>query len=362
MVEIIDVEKLKSQLSGRESTLLAYNKLASKLDGSCATQAPEWEQRQRVRAEELVTIQDTTKLLNDNDSLELFKETLLSPILMQLQSNKRGVACRARAVVRNSSGSPGQEMVSLFHQKQTDGDHKKTYCSTSVDRKGEDKFLSIDIKSLESATADPIERLTGTEERLMSVSAAQHRSNRSTQQRRQWQQPRKEQEEGKEEKCREEREKGRKGQRGRGQEGRKEEEREAEEEGDKQVKKDVTDWTEVTRNKRQKKMIQIFVKVNGSKVTPMEVSLTDDKVADVMRRIQKDEDAYVTRQGKVLRTREKLKSCGVTDGCTIQVMSRMRGGGKHKDKTKTSEKEHTASAKENEQKSVEEPKTTKVQR
>ena len=28
-------------------------------------------------------------------------------------------------------------------------------------------------------------------------------------------------------------------------------------------------------------MVQIFVKVNESKVTPMEVSLTDDKVKDV---------------------------------------------------------------------------------
>ena len=102
-------------------------------------------------------------------------------------------------------------------------------------------------------------------------------------------------------------------------------------------------------------MVQIFVKVDGSKVTPMEVSLTDDKVEDVMRRIQKDEGAYVTMQGKVLRTSEKLKSYRVTDGCTIQVTSRMRGGGRHKDKKKGSEKKQTASAKGNEQNSVKEP-------
>ena len=78
-------------------------------------------------------------------------------------------------------------------------------------------------------------------------------------------------------------------------------------------------------------MVQIFVRVNGSKATPMEVNLTNDKVEDVMRRIQNDEDAYVTMQGKVLRTADrKLKSCGVTDGCTIQVTSRMRRGGRHK--------------------------------
>ena len=114
-------------------------------------------------------------------------------------------------------------------------------------------------------------------------------------------------------------------------------EREAEEGGSEQVKKDVTGWTEVTRKKR-KKMVQIFVKMNESKVTPMEVSLEDDKVEDVMRQIQKDEDAYVTLHGRVLKRSDKLKSCGVTDGCTIQVTSRMRGGGKHKDKKGKEEK------------------------
>ena len=89
-------------------------------------------------------------------------------------------------------------------------------------------------------------------------------------------------------------------------------------------------------------MIQIFVNVDGSRVTPMEVNLTDDEVEDVMRRIQKDEYAYVTTQGKVLKTSEKLKSCGVTNGCTIQVTSRMRGGGKHKDKKSKGEKKQVA--------------------
>ena len=47
----------------------------------------------------------------------------------------------------------------------------------------------------------------------------------------------------------------------------------------------------------------------------------------------------MTTQGRVLRRNEKLESCGVTDGCTIQVTSRMRGGGgRHKDKRNKAEK------------------------
>ena len=84
-------------------------------------------------------------------------------------------------------------------------------------------------------------------------------------------------------------------------------------------------------------MVQIFVRVNGSKATPMEVNLTDNKVEDVMRRIQKDEDAYVTMHGRVLKRSERLKSCEVSDGCTIQVTDRLRGGGRHKNKRSKTE-------------------------
>ena len=144
-----EVEKLKSQRSEGENALLASRELASKLDGSCAVQAPEWEELQRLRDEELVTIHDTNKLPKDYDSLELPKEILPSSSMMQVQSDKRGVARRARAVVRNSSESPdvnsismviGNEnvefRVSLFQQEQADDDNKRTYCLIGVGRQG----------------------------------------------------------------------------------------------------------------------------------------------------------------------------------------------------------------------------------
>ena len=51
-----EVEKLKSQLTDGESTLPADKEPASKLDGSCAAQAPEWMELQTLRAEELTAI------------------------------------------------------------------------------------------------------------------------------------------------------------------------------------------------------------------------------------------------------------------------------------------------------------------
>ena len=134
---------------------------------------------------------------------------------------------------------------------------------------------------------------------------------------------------GGKEQGREEREKGRKGRRG--QEGRKKEEREVEEGGGELVEKDVTGWTEVMRNKR-KKMVQMFVKVDEMKTVAMEVSL-EDKVQKILNIMSKsDRDVYATSGGRILKGSDKLKSCEVRDGSTVEVTSRMRGGGKHKDK------------------------------
>ena len=148
--------------------------------------------------------------------------------------------------------------------------------------------------------------------------------------------------------------------RDRGERGKKERGRDAGEERDKEVKKDVTGWTVVNTNKREKRRtIQIFVMVNESRTFPLDVS-PDDKVEEVTRHIQSEEDVYVTLHGRVLKRSEKLKSCEVTDGCMFQVTSRMRGGGKHKDKKSKAEKKQAASGKTLEQKFVEEVRSDKV--
>ena len=139
------------------------------------------------------------------------------------------------------------------------------------------------------------------------------------------------------EKGREERERGKRGKR----------EKETEEQGkgvqeetDKEVKKDVTDWVEVRKRTRRKsrKMVQIFVKVDGGKTSTMEMEMSD-KVDDIVKKIPIcDQDVYVTSGGRILKGSDKLESCEVRDGSTIQVTSRMRGGGRRKDKKSKVEK------------------------
>ena len=91
-------------------------------------------------------------------------------------------------------------------------------------------------------------------------------------------------------------------------------------------------------------MVQIFVKADGSKTFPLMVS-PRDKVDDVMRRILNNgkSDVYMMREGRALRRSDELRSSGVDDGSTMQIMNMMRGGGKHRNKKYSAEKKPATS-------------------
>ena len=98
---------------------------------------------------------------------------------------------------------------------------------------------------------------------------------------------------------------------------------------------------------RRFRRIQVFVKVDGSKVFPLEVSLSD-KLGDVVKRIPSSacgskRHVHIAREGRVIRRSDDL-NCGISDGSAVQVMSRMRGGGKHKVKTSKAAQERDRSA------------------
>ena len=86
------------------------------------------------------------------------------------------------------------------------------------------------------------------------------------------------------------------------------------------------------------------------KTVAMEVS-TEDKVQKILNTVSGSErDVYVTSGGRILRGSDKLKSFGVRDGSTVEVTSRMRGGGgKHREKKSKIEKERSGSPKKIEQ-------------
>merc|ERR1712228_916509 len=77
----------KEDLDDTTKSLMEDEAFLKDLDKNCKTKADDWAARQKVRAEELLAIADTIKLLNDDDALELFKKTLPTPSLLQLKAS-----------------------------------------------------------------------------------------------------------------------------------------------------------------------------------------------------------------------------------------------------------------------------------
>merc|ERR1719454_1521657 len=131
-----------------------------------------------MRAEEILAISETIKILNDDDALDLFKKTLPSPSLLQTQIAAKQVRVEALQALR----SPGRkdprldfialalrgrkvsfekvigmidEMIVLLAKEQATDDEKKEYCEAELDI-AEDKLKELEhtIANLEKDIAD----------------------------------------------------------------------------------------------------------------------------------------------------------------------------------------------------------------
>merc|ERR1719401_2546792 len=110
----ISIVQMKNDLSDSEESLIADKDFLMEMEQSCKTKTSEWEERVKTRGEELVALAETIKILNDDESLELFKKTLPSAgaSFMQVLTSRATLRSRALAAVRaaqhaEESGHPG---------------------------------------------------------------------------------------------------------------------------------------------------------------------------------------------------------------------------------------------------------------
>merc|ERR1719352_23115 len=165
---------MKEDLDDTTKSMMEDKKFLADLEKNCATKAAEHDANVKLRAEEILAIADTIKILNDDDALELFKKSLPSSAsFMQLQVTAGDQIRRALAVVnaaRKSHGSPSlnflalalqgktvsfekvikmiDEMVVILGEEQVADDSKKEYCEEQFDVSDDKK------KSLERSISD----------------------------------------------------------------------------------------------------------------------------------------------------------------------------------------------------------------
>jgi len=196
----VKIVQLKEDLSDTAASLAEDKKFLAGLEKSCSTKTAEWEARQKTRAEELVALADTIKVLNDDDALELFKKTLpsASASFVQVEASAASLRVRALAIVRSARQKAGahghagldflvlalsgrraisqgtfdkvikmcDDMVEVLKKEQSDDDAKKEYCAIQFDQMDDKKKeLEQAISDKENAIADAKEGVaTLTEE------------------------------------------------------------------------------------------------------------------------------------------------------------------------------------------------------
>merc|ERR1719439_540499 len=99
----VEVVQTKDDLEDTEEEVAETQAFLGDLGKQCAEKKSEWAERQKMRAEEVSAISEAIKVLNDDDSLDLFKKTIPSMVQTGMQflqkSSKSSVALRAKGLL-----------------------------------------------------------------------------------------------------------------------------------------------------------------------------------------------------------------------------------------------------------------------
>jgi septal ring factor EnvC (AmiA/AmiB activator) len=194
----VKIVQMKNDLGDSAEALIEDKAFLKDLEKTCATKQAEWEEIVNTRNEELLALADTIKVLNDDDSLELFKKALpgASASFVQVRVSESTTRARALAALRKAGKAlPGldfialaiqgkkigfekvigmiDEMVQTLKTEQNDDDHKKEYCAKQFDL-SDDKKKSLErsVSDLETVIEDSKEGISTSESDIKALQAS----------------------------------------------------------------------------------------------------------------------------------------------------------------------------------------------
>jgi len=186
----VSIASMKAELADEEQSLIADKNFLAGLEKGCSEQTADFEERSKTRAEELVAIADTIKVLNDDDALDLFKTTLPSGSSSFVQVRTAEATLRQKVLstiqgLQQRYPNPHLDLISLalqgkkvgltkvikmidtmvqsLKQEQTDEDHKKEYCAKQFDLSDDSK------KALQQKIADAETGIAVAEDSLQAI-------------------------------------------------------------------------------------------------------------------------------------------------------------------------------------------------
>jgi len=190
----VSIVTMEEDLDDTTKALAEDKKFLADMDKNCATKEEEFDLVKKTRGEELLALADTIKILNDDDALDLFKKTLPSASLLQVQVSSKTVK---RAALKALAGHNDarldlismaikgkkfsfdkvlkmiDDMVVLLGKEQKDDEAKKAYCEKEIDTtEDEVKELDLQISDLEKAIEDAKEQTAVLAEEIKALIAS----------------------------------------------------------------------------------------------------------------------------------------------------------------------------------------------
>jgi len=181
----VQIATMKNDLGDTSEALDEDKAFLADMEKNCASKGKLHEEEKNMRAQEVVALADTIKILNDDDALDLFKATLPGPAasFFQLQVTASSMRAQARAILAQARARarPSQrqrldfvalalhgkrvgfekiiklvdELVATLDKEQSDDDDKKSYCAQQLDETDDKrKGLERSIADLQTVIAE----------------------------------------------------------------------------------------------------------------------------------------------------------------------------------------------------------------
>jgi len=103
----VEIVNMKHMMADGGKSLAENKKMLAELEKDCAQRAGEQEEKNVIRAEEEKALQDTIKMLNDDDALDLFRKTIKKPSFLQLDTAREQACEQANQIVNDLRSSTG---------------------------------------------------------------------------------------------------------------------------------------------------------------------------------------------------------------------------------------------------------------
>merc|ERR1719460_3122672 len=103
----VETVQAKADLEKTQKAVEEDTEFKANLAKNCATKQKEWDERCKLRAQEIEAISETIEMMNSDDALELFKKTLPSSAasasaLIQTAATSRSQMRTAKAMIRSA--------------------------------------------------------------------------------------------------------------------------------------------------------------------------------------------------------------------------------------------------------------------